>query len=114
MAEETLELPMELGRAFIADLERCLRRAKSAIHDQRPRFVQTHSFYILQRRCFRHLFEVLVKCRDTHPGLLRKLSYVDGFEIFRMHSMKGGMNTGPLTVLPQHGQQHVRSRPAED
>src|SRR6266851_2043616 len=108
MAEETLELPMELRRAFIADLERRLRGPKSAIHDQRPRFMQTHSFYILQRRCFRHLFEVLVKRRDTHPGLLRKLSYVDGFEIFRMPAVKSCMNVGSLTVLPEHGQQYFR------
>src|SRR2546430_12059959 len=56
---------------------------------------------------------MLMKCRDTHPYLLRELSDVYRFEILRIHAVKSRMNTGPLTVSREHSQKHLGSRPTE-
>jgi hypothetical protein len=39
MTKETLEFPMELGRAFITDFERGLGSTQPLVYDQHPRFM---------------------------------------------------------------------------
>ena len=68
-AEHPPVLAAELGRAFVPDPERRLRRVQPFAQHQPPRLLQAQPLLVLQRAQARHRLEVLVEPRQAHPRL---------------------------------------------
>jgi hypothetical protein len=81
-AELALELPAELGGAFVAHRPGGGAGVVAVVDHQTLRPVEADAFEILQRRVSRDELEIVMECRGAHAGSLRQV--LDGKRLGRV------------------------------
>ncbi len=98
-SEQPLELPVELRSALIPCRVTGSRSGHALAHHQQTCLMQTRGLQVLHGRSARYSFEMAVKGRRTHAGLICKLRHSQRLRICRVQVLQCLADAAEVALL---------------